>query len=62
MNLSFEMLKPVVKPIVLEIYKSVLLPELMKLDGQVGSPELKIIADALLEAIEKVVPAELDKL
>lgn len=51
-----------VKPIVLEVYQQVLLPELQKLESQVSAPALKVVSDALLEAIEKIVPAEIDKI
>lgn len=60
MNLS--VFAPFVQPIALEIYNAVILPELQKLDGQVGSAELKIVADAMLAAIEAIVPAELAKI
>lgn len=60
MNLS--MFVPLLQPIALEVYNQVLLPELQKLDGQVGSAELKIVADALLAAIKDIVPAEIAKI
>lgn len=50
------------KPLALELFQKVILPELQKLDGQVGSPELKIVADAMLAAIEAIVPAEVAKI
>jgi hypothetical protein len=63
--LSLANLEPAVlallQPILLEVYNQVLLPELQKLDGQVGSPELKIVADAMLAAIQAIVPAEIAK-
>jgi hypothetical protein len=55
-------LLPILQPIALEIYNALLLPELQKLDGQVGSPELKIVADALLAACQNIVPAEIQKI
>lgn len=60
--ISLSLLEPVLQPIALEIYNVVILPELQKLDGQVGSPELKIVADALLAAIQAIIPAEIQKI
>lgn len=55
-------LKPLLAPLAMEIYNNIVLPELKKLDAQIKSDDLKIIADALLVAIEKIAEKELPKL
>jgi hypothetical protein len=62
MNLTLAMFAPIIQPVLQEVYSSVLLPELQKLDGQVSAADLKIVADALLAAIQTIVPAEISKL
>lgn len=59
MNLS--MLEPLLAPIAMEIYTQLLLPELVKLDGQISSPDLKVVGDALLAAIEAIAGKEIPK-
>ena len=60
--ISLSMFEPILQPIALEIYNQVLLPELQKLDGQVAAADLKIVADALLAAVQAIVPAEIAKI
>lgn len=60
--MDFSSLKPALGLIALEVYNQFILPELQKLDGQVSSPDLKIVADALLAAIEDIAKVEVPKL
>ena len=55
-------LKPMLAVVAMELWKEVLKPELEKLDGSIKSEDLKIVADAMLAAIEKLAEKELPKL
>lgn len=55
-------LKPLLGPLVMEMYNLVLLPELQKLDGQIKSEDLKIVADAMLAAVQALAAKELPKI
>lgn len=60
--MDLSILKPLLAPLVMEVYNNIILPELKKLDAQIKSEDLKIIADAILIAIEKLAEKELPKL
>lgn len=51
---AIEALIPVLEPVALQEFDNAVIPELQKLQQGVGSPDLKIIAAALVAAIKTV--------
>lgn len=59
MNAVLAALEPILAPLALELYSTVVYPALAKLDASVTNPDLKIAADALLAAIDAIAKKEL---
>lgn len=55
-------LLPLLAPVLVEIWNVAVYPELQKLEGQIKSEDLKLVADAFLAAINKIAAAEIPKI
>lgn len=51
---ALEALIPLLEPVALQEFDSVVLPELAKLEQGIGSPDLKILADAFMAALKSI--------
>lgn len=64
MNLSEveKALLPIACPLLLQLWANTILPAIQDADSKIGSPELKIIGDAGVAALDQIVKAEIAKL
>lgn len=60
MDLSW--VKQVVAPLVLKAFDEVVMPELVKLEGQIASEDLKLVVDTVLQAVKKIGDTEIPKI
>lgn len=60
--MDFSTLKPLLGQLLLQAWNSFIYPELQKLEAQIGSEPLKIVADSVLESLNKLAQAELPKI
>lgn len=54
-------LKLLIAPLLLQAFDQVLMPELQKLESQIGSEHLKVVADALIAALKSIGDSEIPK-
>lgn len=55
-------LLPLLVPVLSEVWTAVIMPELQKLEGQISSADLKLIAQTFTDALNKIAQAEIPKL
>lgn len=51
---AFHALLPILEPAVVQEFDNVVIPELQKLEQGVGSPDLKILAAAMITALQSI--------
>jgi hypothetical protein len=49
-------------PVILEVWNSVVYPELQKLETKIGSEDLKLVAQTFTDALNKIVQIEAPKI
>jgi hypothetical protein len=55
-------LLPLLQPLLLEFWNQVAYPELQKLEGQIGSADLKLVVDTFEKALNSIVQVEEPKI
>ena len=59
---ALKSLLPMLEPLVLQEFENAVMPELVKLESGIGSPDLKVIAAALVAAVKEIGEAEVPKI
>jgi hypothetical protein len=59
---ALQALLPVLEPVVLQEFDNVVIPELQKLEQGIGSPDLKVLADAIIAAVKSIADKEIPKI
>lgn len=57
-----KLLLPMFAPIILEIWNGFIFPEIQKLESQIGSEEIKLIATTFTDTLNKLVQSEVPKI
>lgn len=59
--MNWKALAPLLAPFVLEFWNQVVMPELNKLEAQIGSEDLKLVATTITQAINSIAQVEIPK-
>lgn len=54
--------RPLLAPLLMELWTQVVYPELQKLEDQIGSPDLKLVVDTFEKALDTLAKAEIPKI
>lgn len=53
---------PILKPLLLKVWETEIYPELQKLESEIGSDDLKLVAQKFIDAVNAIVETEIPKI